>query len=154
LVERRLTAILKDVTGSTNLCDQLAAQRSPAAAERNHWRTAGTMGATSQSEGFGKIRGSLLKQQRPHLVNLIGELYRLSRENRRFLEARLGEADKQLPLYRQLVTDCLFPDPLRKGAKVRIAEAKRIIGQYERATGDAAGTADLMLTFVERPWIW
>ena len=68
------------------------------------------MGATSQSEGFGKIRGSLLKQQRPHLVNLIGELYRLSRENRRFLEARLGEADKQLPLYRQLVTDCLFPD--------------------------------------------
>jgi hypothetical protein len=108
------------------------------------------MGATSQSEGFGKIRRSLLKQQRPHLVNLIGELYRLSRENRRFLEARLGEAGKQLPLYRQLVTDCLFPDPLRKGATVRIAEAKRMISQYERATGDAGGTADLMLTFVEQ----
>lgn len=57
---------------------------------------------------------------------------------------------KQLPLYRQLVIDCLFPDPLRKDAKVRIAEAKRMISHYERATGDAVGTTDLMLTFVEQ----
>ena len=41
-------------------------------------------------------------------------------------------------------------DPLRKGAKVRIAQAKRAISQYQLATGDAAGTAELMLTFVEQ----
>jgi hypothetical protein len=86
------------------------------------------------------------------LVRLIGELYRLSVENQRFLEARLGGAPKQLPVYRKFVADCLWPDPMRKRAKVRIAEAKRAIGQYERATGDAAGTAELilMLTFVEQ----
>ena len=57
---------------------------------------------------------------------------------------------KQLPVHRQFVADCLWPDPLRKGAKIRIAEAKRTIRQYERATGDAEGTAELMLTFVEQ----
>jgi hypothetical protein len=66
------------------------------------------------------------------------------------VEARLGEAGKQLPVYRQFVAECLRPDPLRKGAKVRIAEAKRAISQYQRATGDVAGTAELMLTFVEQ----
>jgi len=91
----------------------------------------------------------LLRQPPRQLVRLIGELYRLSSENQRFLEARLGNASKQLATYRQLVADCLFPDPLRKGAKVRISEAKRAVSQYERATGDTAGTVDLMLAFVE-----
>jgi hypothetical protein len=61
-----------------------------------------------------------------------------------------GGAPKQLPVYRKFVADCLWPDPMRKRAKVRIAEAKRAIGQCERATGDAAGTAELILTFVEQ----
>jgi hypothetical protein len=108
------------------------------------------MRAKSGSDGFGRIRSTLLKQQPTQLVRLIGELYRLSMENQRFLQARFGGARKQLPVYRQFVADCLWPDPLRKGAKVRIAEAKRAISQYDRATGDAAGTAELMLTFVEQ----
>lgn len=108
------------------------------------------MRAKSDTEGFGRIRSTLLKQQPKQLVRLIGELYRLSRENQRFLQARFGGGPKQLPVYRQLIADCLWPDPLRKGAQVRIAEAKRAIRQYERATGDAAGTTELMLTFVEQ----
>ena len=108
------------------------------------------MRATSGSEGFGRIRSTLLKQKPAQLVRLIGELYRLSKENQRFLKARLGGAPKQLPVYRQFVAECLWPDPLRKGAKVRIAEAKRAISQYALATGDASGTAELMLTFVEQ----
>ncbi|MDO8431424.1 MAG: hypothetical protein Q7S58_03340 [Candidatus Binatus sp.] len=108
------------------------------------------MRAKFGSEGFGRIRSTLLKQQPTQLIRLIGELYHLSKENERFLEARLGGAPKQLPMYQQFVADCLWPDPLRKGAKVQIAEAKRAISQYERATGDAAGTAELMLTFVEQ----
>ncbi len=108
------------------------------------------MRATSGSEGFGRIRSTLLKQEPTQLVRLIGELYQLSKDNRRFVETRLGEAAKQFPVYQQFVVDCLRPDPLRKGAKVRIAEAKRAISQYERASGDVAGTAELMLTFVEQ----
>ena len=99
------------------------------------------MTAVSELEGFAGIRGTLLKQRPEQLVRLIGELYRLSTENRRFLEARLGGAAKQLPLYRTLVAECLWPDPFRKNAKVRISEARRAISQYRRATGDAGETS-------------
>src|SRR5260370_23414692 len=106
------------------------------------------MRATSGSEGLGRIRSTLLKQQPTQLVRLIGELYRLSKENQRFLRARLGGAPKQLPVYRQFVADCLWPDPLRKGAKGRNAEAKRAISHYERATGESAGTPHTLFTFL------
>jgi hypothetical protein len=112
-------------------------------------RAAKSMREAPASRGFGKIRPKLLTQHSRQLVRLIGDLYRLSKENQRFLEARLGDASKELPIYRRLVADCLFPDPLRRGSEVRISEAKRAVSQYERASGDAAGTVDLMLLFVE-----
>ena len=101
------------------------------------------MGGTT---GFGRLRPLLKKQQPAQLVRLIGELYRMSRENQRFLEARLGNAS-QLPEYRRLISQCLFPDVLK--GEVRINEAKRAIKQYEQATQDLAGIVDLRLTFVE-----
>jgi hypothetical protein len=105
---------------------------------------------TSKSGGFVEIRRSLLKLRKPQLINLIGELYRMSKENQRFLEARLGNPLKELPEYRKLVGDCLYPDVFGKNTNVRIIEAKRAISQYERAAGEPAGTVDLMLTFVEQ----
>jgi len=51
------------------------------------------MRATYGSEGFGRIRSTLLKQEPTQLVRLISVPYRLSKENQRFVEARLGEAD-------------------------------------------------------------
>jgi hypothetical protein len=81
----------------------------------------------SGSQRFAGIRSTLLRESPRQLVRLIGELYRLSSENQRFLEARFGNSSKQLTAYRKRVTDCLCPGPLRKGAKVRISEAKRAI---------------------------
>ena len=108
----------------------------------------GLNGKRSRSTGFGRLRSTLLEQQPKELIRLIGELYGLSKENRRFLEARLGNAPEQLSTYRRLVADCLFPEVYRDGG-IKITEAKRAISQYERATGDTAGTIDLMLVFVE-----
>lgn len=109
-----------------------------------------TMRAKQKPDSFRAYRAAQLGQQPSELVQLIGELYQLSGENRRFLSARLGDPSKQLEEYRQVVADAMSPDLLRKGAKVRIAEAKQAITHYERATGDQAGTLDLMVTFVEQ----
>lgn len=109
-----------------------------------------TMRAKQKPDGFRTYRAALLGRQPSELVQLIGELFRLSGENRRFLSARLGDPSHPLEEYRQVITDAMFPDLLRTGAKVRIAEAKQAIAHYERATGDDSGTLDLMLTFVER----
>ena len=103
-----------------------------------------------KSDGFRSFRTILLKKSNAELVRLIGELYGLSRENQRFLSARLDDPAKHKDSYKRIVADAMFPDPLRKGAEVRIADAKKAISQYERAAGDDAGTIDLMLTFVEQ----
>src|SRR5947209_3664802 len=97
------------------------------------------MAARSGSDGFGSIRSTLLKQSPAQLVRLIGDLYRLSTENQRFVRARLGTGAPQLPAYRQFVSHCLYPNVFGKNSEVRIAEARRAISQFARANGDAAG---------------
>ena len=42
----------------------------------------------------------------------------------------------------------MYPDPFSRHP-IRLRDATAAIVEYERATGDAAGKTDLMLTFVE-----
>ena len=99
--------------------------------------------------GLAKFARDCCDWEPAQLVSLIGELYRLSRENQRFLDARLADASETTSRLSATRGGLSISGCLRKGAKVRIAEAKRTISQYQRATGDRAGTVDLMLTFVE-----
>jgi hypothetical protein len=81
------------------------------------------------------------------LVELIRDLYESSPENQRFLHSRLVDSTSKLEKYRKLISEAIFPDPFHN-KPVRVAEAKRLIRHYERATGDVGGTIDLLLTFV------
>jgi len=82
------------------------------------------------------------------LVSLLGELYAASVANRRFLHSRLTPGSRAIEEYRQLVADAIYPDPFSK-RRVSIRDAAAAIVEYRRSTGDAAGTIDLTLTFVE-----
>jgi len=92
-----------------------------------------------------RIQGSGAEQ----LLAVIGDLYQLNSDNRRFLEARFLTSEANLERYCLLVSEAIFPDPFGRH-KTSIAEAKRLIREYEKATGDAAGVTELKLTFVER----
>lgn len=82
------------------------------------------------------------------LVSLLGELYAASVANRCFLHSRLTPGSRAIEEYRQLVADAIYPDPFSK-RRVSVRDAAAAIVEYRRSTGDAAGTVDLMLTFVE-----
>ena len=47
-----------------------------------------------------------------------------------------------------MVAEAIYPAPFSK-RRVSIRDAAAAIVEYRRSTGDAAGTVDLMLTFVE-----
>jgi len=79
---------------------------------------------------------------------LIRDLYDLDALNRRALHARFASDGRTLDQYRRLVRTAVFPDPLSQ-RPVRLRDATATIRQYARATGDVAGTIDLMLQFVE-----
>jgi hypothetical protein len=82
------------------------------------------------------------------LVALIRDLCDLDAINRRALHARFAPNGATLDQYRRLVRTAVFPDPLSQ-RPVRLRDATATIRQYARATGDVAGTIDLMLEFVE-----
>jgi hypothetical protein len=85
---------------------------------------------------------------RQELVRLIGDLYRASSANRRFLETRLVPDSAGLEVYRRIVASAIYPDPFSK-RPISIRDAAAAIVEYKRSTGDLAGTVDLMLIFVE-----
>jgi hypothetical protein len=86
----------------------------------------------------------------PALVALVKELYDHSPDNRDFLEARFQAEDDggtALEKYRSKIIEQFFP---RHGfGKLKLGEARKAIRDYRKATGNLAGTLELMLTYVE-----
>jgi hypothetical protein len=97
---------------------------------------------------WSSVKGRLDTFDRQGLVRLIGDLYRASSANRRFLEARLLPESDGLEAYRQIVATAIYPDPFSK-RPISVRNAAAAITEYNRSTGDMPGTVDLMLTFVE-----
>lgn len=86
---------------------------------------------------------------RPHYIRREGlDRGAASVANRRFLHSRLTPGRRTIEEYRLLVADAIYPDKFSK-RRVSIRDAAAAIVEYRRSTGDAAGTIDLMLTFVE-----
>ena len=95
-----------------------------------------------------EVKARLEALDRKGLVSLLGDLHDANETNRRFLHARLAAGSRTIEEYRRLVADAIYPDPFSK-RRVSVRDAAAAIVEYRRATGDAPGTVDLMLTFVE-----
>jgi len=102
---------------------------------------------------WSNIRKRLLLLGQSELVVQINDLYRLSGENRRFLEARFAQGQDQvqagLAAYRQEILSCFFGKRGISDDLPRLRDARRLIREYQKATSDISGTLDLMLHYVE-----
>jgi hypothetical protein len=94
------------------------------------------------------VKGSLDRMDRAGLLGVIRDLYEAAEVNRRFLHARFVPAASALEDYRRMIRAAVFPDPFSQ-RPIRLRDATATITEYKRATGDLAGTVDLMLEFVE-----
>ena len=106
------------------------------------------MAEPTKRKKWSDVKARLEAFDRKGLVSLLGELYNASVANRRFLHSRLTPGSRAIEEYRQLVADAIYPDPFSK-RRVSVRDAAAAIVEYRRSTGDASGTVDLMLTFVE-----
>lgn len=102
--------------------------------------------------GAAEVARALAEKPREALVELILELYRASSDNRGFVEARLaaggGDTERRelLEEHRRRIAVEFASDPPRAP---RLGAARKAIRDYRRTANDLAGTADLMLTYVE-----
>jgi len=103
---------------------------------------------TKNPATWATVKASLDSIDRPGLLGVIRDLYEASTLNRRFLHARFVQAAPVIEEYRRLVRSALFPDPFSH-RPIRLRDGTAAISEYKRATGDLAGTVDLMLEFVE-----
>jgi hypothetical protein len=103
-----------------------------------------------KSTGWSSVREQLKEWPQPALTALIKDLYDASPANRDFLHARFQAEETggvALDAYRRKIIEQFFPQ--RGFGKLKLAEARKAIRDYRKAAGNAAGTVELMLTFVE-----
>ena len=95
------------------------------------------------------IRRKLAQTDVDYVIGIVKALFDFSKENRTFLASRLFPETDWSALFekcRKQVRQAVFPDPPRQ---IRLGEARKAISAYKKATSDLAGTAELMLVFVE-----
>ena len=83
---------------------------------------------------------------------LVKDLYDHAADDRDFLEARCqveGGGSAALEKYRRKIIEQFFPRYGSGIEKVKLGEARKAIRDYRKATGNLAGTLELMLTYVE-----
>lgn len=94
------------------------------------------------------VKSVLAGLDHKRLVELAGDLYRLSKENRDFFHARFSVGRDKLAPYKKIIEECMYPNVYRD-KPIQIAKAKRAITSYSRAVADPVGEAELMTFFVE-----
>lgn len=99
---------------------------------------------------WSRIRKELDGWSRPALIALLHDLYQASAANRDFVNARFQAEENDgaaIEPYRKRIVDQFFP--ARGFGKLRLSDARKAIRDYKKATGNIAGTLDLLLTYVE-----
>ena len=87
------------------------------------------------------------------LLDILKGLYNLSPQNKAFIRTQLlpGRQDKELlEKSRKQVIRAIYADTKGIPHMPRFGESRKAIRTYQKATGDVAGTLDLMLLHVER----
>ena len=96
------------------------------------------------------IRKHLKGLEPEALLLLLKDLHDSSSANRDFLQARVGAAAGDgvaLETYRKRVIEPFYPS--RGEPKLKLGQARKAIREYHKASGDAAGTIELLLTYSE-----
>ncbi len=94
------------------------------------------------------IRSVLTKGSHKDLLNLVGDLYALRKENQDFLHARFIGGGNTLAPYKKSIEQYISPaEPWKH--PVRLSLARKAISDYRKAVGDPEGLAELMLFYAE-----
>ena len=94
-----------------------------------------------------KTAASELSQK--ELLSLVGELYRLSKQNQAFLHARFADRDAAMEECKAVVAESLYPD-VQRDRPLQVAKAKKAVADFCKAVADPFAHAELMLFFLEQ----
>lgn len=102
------------------------------------------------AKGWSAVKQHLKDWDAAQLTALLKDLYDSSTDNRTFLDARVQAevgGGAALETYRQRIVEQFYPK--RGFGKLKLAEARKAIRDYKKATGNVEGTIELLLTYLE-----
>jgi len=97
---------------------------------------------------WSEVKSKVVKLDQKQLIQIVGDLYRLSKENQEFLNARFGVLDDPLAPFKKSIEESMYPD-IYRDKPIQISKAKAAIRRYSKAVGDISGEAELKTFFVE-----
>ncbi len=106
--------------------------------------------APKKPGGWSAVRQQLTTWDKPALLALVKDLYAASEVGRDLVIARcqpMESTKATLEKYRRRIVEEFFP--ARGYGKLKLGEARQAIRDYRKATANASGTAELLLTYVE-----
>lgn len=112
---------------------------------------------TSAKPTWSALKRKIKTWETPKLLGLVKDLFELSANNRDFLAARLlvgdteegGQSVSVSAPYRQRIHDAFYDKGGWPRSNLRLADARKAIRDYRKATSDAVGTMNLMISYVE-----
>ncbi len=94
------------------------------------------------------IKARVSELDRVGLIQLIGDLYGASSDNRTFLHARFAVGADPLKPYKATISRWVCPD-LFSRQSYSVAKAKKAISDYRKAVGSPQGLAELTTFYCE-----
>ncbi len=107
---------------------------------------------TKKPGGWSPVRQHLTTWKKPALLALVKDLYEAAAANRDFIHARCHADEsggESLEKYRQKIIRQFFSKSAVGIGPLKLGEARKAIRDYRKATGNHAGTAELLMTYVE-----
>src|SRR5580704_5526366 len=92
------------------------------------------------------VKAKLATFDRLGLLGLIQDLYAAHKDNQTFLHARFGLGEDILKPYKETLRRWLWPDVTRN-QDTSVVKAKQAISSYNKAVGEPAGLAELMVFY-------
>jgi hypothetical protein len=94
------------------------------------------------------VKRNIKDFNKDQLLDLIGDLYRLSANNKEFFHARFSLSEDPLESYKRIIQDAIHPY-LEDNETLDIGRAEDAIERYSKATDEVKGETELMDFFVE-----
>lgn len=95
------------------------------------------------------VKAKLVDFDHAGLIQLVADLYAAEKVNQSFLHARLSIGEDPLEIYKKRIHKSLYPKAVGRRSDVKISDAKKVISEYQKASGLPSGLLELHLYFCE-----
>ena len=94
------------------------------------------------------VKKQIIKFDKQQLIDLVGDLYRSSMDNKNFFHTRFSLGQDPLEPYKRVIENAIYPS-LEDDEILNIEIANEAIKSYSKAVDNPQGEAELMVFYVE-----